>query len=180
MVFSPKCVKFCKFKHSLHSDWLWTWRQRKECSQTLRGRRKRKFHYGYQFGLLDVKVLIDSDFKWSFEMASFWDSGMGKNSGLRADKPKCRFRATKVYEKKVRCWSTQGFFFANMKKRKRKGQPKSGQVVFSTIVKFHNFFYLFKYDVEAIWLLMQQTSGAIWADKIDLAQSAQFSYYFAH
>ena len=34
--------------------------------------------------------------------------------------------------------------------------------------------------MDAIWLLIQQTLGAIWVDKIDSAQSAQFSYYFAH
>ena len=34
--------------------------------------------------------------------------------------------------------------------------------------------------MEVIWLLMQHTSGAIWADKIDSAQSAQFLYYFTH
>ena len=66
---------------------------------------------GYQFGLLDVKVLADSDFKWPYEMASFWDSSLGKISNLIADKLRCRFRATKISEKKVRCRSTQGFFF---------------------------------------------------------------------
>ena len=35
-------------------------------------------------------------------------------------------------------------------------------------------FFLFKYDVEAIWQLMQKTSRAIWANKIDSAQSTQF------
>lgn len=56
----------------------------------------------------------------------------------------------------------------------------SSRVVFYTIDKFHNFFKKFKSDMEAIWLLMQQTSRAIWVDKIDSAQSAQFSYYFAY
>ena len=42
--------------------------------------------------------------------------------------------------------------FAKM--RERMGQLKSGQVVFYAIIKFHDFF-LFKSDVEAIWLLMQ-------------------------
>ena len=57
----------------------------------------------------------------------------------------------------------------------------SGRVVFYAIDKFHNFiFCLFKSDGEAIWLLMQKTSGAIWVDKIDSAHSAHFSYYFAH
>ena len=55
----------------------------------------------------------------------------------------------------------------------------SGQVVFYAINKFHNFF-LFKYDVEAIWLLMQHTWGAIQAYKIDLVESTQFSYYSTH
>ena len=73
-----------------------------KCSQTLRGRKKGKFQSRYQLGLLDMKVLADLDFKWSSEMSSFWDSGLGKISNLVADKLKCRFRATRVFQKKLR------------------------------------------------------------------------------
>ena len=73
-----------------------------KCSQTLRGRKKGKFQSRYQLGLLDMKVLADLDFKWSSEMSSFWDSGIGKISNLVADKLKCRFRATRVFQKKLR------------------------------------------------------------------------------
>ena len=55
---------------------------------------------GYQLGLLDMKVLADSDLKWPFEMASFWDSSLGKILDLVVAKLKGRFRATKS---KVRC-----------------------------------------------------------------------------
>ena len=34
--------------------------------------------------------------------------------------------------------------------------------------------------MEAIWLLMHKTLRATLEDKIDSAQSAQISYYFAH
>ena len=40
---------------------------------------------GYQFDLLDVKLLVDSDFKWLYEMTSFWDSDLGKILDLVAD-----------------------------------------------------------------------------------------------
>ena len=79
-----------------------------KCSQTLRGRKKGKFQYGYQFGLLDVKVLADSNFKWPFEMTSFLDSDLGKISDLVANKLKCRFRVTGVFEKN---WQVSQFFF---------------------------------------------------------------------
>ena len=73
-----------------------------KCSQTFRGLKKWKFQSRYQLGLLDMKVLADLDFKWSSEMSSFWDSGLGKISNLVADKLKCRFRATRVFQKKLR------------------------------------------------------------------------------
>ena len=40
--------------------------------------------------------------------------------------------------------------------------------------------FFFKYDMEAIWLLMHKTLRATLEDKIDSAQSAQISYYFSH
>ena len=73
-----------------------------KCSQTFRGLKKWKFQSRYQLGLLDVKVLADLDFKWSSKMLSFWDSGSRKISNLVVDKLKCRFRATGVFQKKLR------------------------------------------------------------------------------
>ena len=157
-----------------------------------------------------------SDFRWPSEMTSFWDSGLGKISDLVADKLKCRFRATRVSEKKVIClfqFRLKVFFL--LKWEREKWTTKCSDLEETNygwrIIRFGNFFqfkqricffffhffvglgcflcnwqvsqffiFLFKTDVDAIWLLIQQTLGAIWVDKIDSAQSAQFSYYFAH
>ena len=71
------------------------------------------------------------------------------------NKLKCRFRATEFPKKKVRCRFLSQLKVSFAKMRERMRQLKSGLVVFSAIIKFHDFIYLFKSDVETIWLLMQ-------------------------
>ena len=62
-------------------------------------------------------------------MASFLDSSLGKISDLVANKLKCRFKVTRVFNKKVRCqfqFRLKVFFFlAKMREREReKGTTK--------------------------------------------------------
>ena len=62
------------------------------------------------------------------------------------------------------------------KKKKKTTKVESGG--FFCNYQFSKFF--FKVWRGGYLVAMQKTSGAIWVDKIDLAQSAQFSYYFAY
>ena len=70
------------------------------------------------------------------------------------------------------------FFFTKMRERE-KGTPKVGSGGFFKKLSIFTIFF-FKYDMEAIWLLMHKTLRAFLEDKIDSAQSTQISYYFAH